>query len=135
MSRKSRIPLLAALVVAFFGIGASTAFAQVHHDRNRHHRADTPASAAHHHRHHAAAPVAAHHRHHPGAFVYHRHHHGGAVARGRRHHAVVSRRHHRGHVVVHSRRHRYAAPHAAIHRHAQLCQQVMVHGSWVSRCR
>jgi hypothetical protein len=28
-----------------------------------------------------------------------------------------------------------ARRHAAIHRHAQLCQQVLVHGSWVSRCR
>ena len=53
----------------------------------------------------------------------------------------VGSRHHRRHLVSQPtslsvrHRHRRAVPPPVIHRHAQLCQQVMIHHRWVSHCR
>jgi len=136
MSHNRRIAILVALVVSVLGFGASNALAAVHHDRNRHHDPHAAASTVHHRKSRHAGSLG-HARHH-GVFVLpHRHHRGGQTARrhGRHHHAVVSKHHHRrGHIIAKGRHHRLTH-HAALQRRTQLCQQVLVHGSWVSRCR
>jgi hypothetical protein len=76
------------------------------------------------------------------ARTHHHHVHAVAARQGpKAPHGRAGRRHHRHHLVpqesarsVH-RGHHHAAPPPVIHRHAQLCQQVMVHNHWVSHCR
>jgi hypothetical protein len=130
MSRMSRIAVLVALVVSIFGIGAPAALAKAHHHPARHHAAARP------HGRHGRRPAPGRRGHH--AMARHARAHHRYAASGRRHrHAIMSSRRHRGHVVTRGRRHRYTSParHAAIHRRTQLCQQVLIHGAWVSRCR
>jgi ribosomal protein S7 len=105
MTNTFRFPLIALLTIAVSAVGPVAALAQPHHHRH-HHVVQTDNSRP------AKATKATRHG-------------------GRRHHHAVpakpTKRTRRGHHVV--------AAHVAIHRHAQLCQQVMVHQHWVSHCR
>jgi hypothetical protein len=85
----------------------------------------------------AIAPLSASaqpHRHrHPAHVVSSRHAKASqTVSRATRHHHLATKA--KSAKANRHRRHSAVAP-VPIHRHAQLCQQVMVHQHWVSHCR
>lgn len=92
----------------------------------------------------AAIAKVRHHTHHPSAASATKTHHRSSSLKqrtrhGRKHIAGAANARHqstaRGHHHLDSR-HAHAPAHAATaKRHAQLCQEVMSHGEWVSRCR
>jgi hypothetical protein len=128
MIKKFFNPILATITAAALVLSAPAAMARVHH-----HRHAAVAAPTHHHRHHHQAAAPSRHRHHHGRWAApashgrrHSHrHHATPYARGHHHRAL-------GHLAWRHSRH---VRHAAVHRHTQLCQQVMIHEHWVSRCR
>jgi hypothetical protein len=117
----ARVGFLACLATLMLALGATAAVAPTHHPIH----------------HHSTASIHTHHKAKTGHLTHHQasaSHHTTTHKHGARH---PQTKHSRGSQGAVSSKHRHAkvAHHAPARRHAQLCQQVMMHGHWVSHCR